>query len=203
VSVFKSTNGGQNWSYLQSLPTAVFTRTVGVKPNNPSMLFAGSVGLYLSQNAGSSFAFYGVGGVDWWSVNFDPHNPDKVFMTFDQGISEVNLNPFNPNSYTAYVSRDSLLNSLQIYGGDYFLTGDKVIAGMQDLGTQQIYQGGRQNVGSNDGGDCFFNKQDTTVAYGTYQNGGIFKKTNINIPFPQPGFTNPIDITNQLDANND
>jgi photosystem II stability/assembly factor-like uncharacterized protein len=203
VGMFKSTDGGQSWSFLQSLPTSITTRAIGINPNNPSLFFAGSLGIYLSQNAGSSFTFYPVGGVDWWSVNFDPHNPNKVFMTFDQGISEVNLNPFNPNSYTAYVSRDSLLNALQIYGGDCFVTGDKVITGMQDLGTQQIFQGGRQNVASSDGGDCFFHKQDTTVAYGTTQNGGIFKKTNINIPFPQPGYTNPIDITNQLDANND
>jgi hypothetical protein len=58
-------------------------------------------------------------------------------------------------------------------------------------------------VGSGDGGSSFFHKQDTTLAYGTTQNGHIFKKANIHIPFPQPGYTNPVGIMNQLDANTD
>ena len=203
VGVFKSVNGGQSWSFAQSLPSGIFTRAVGVKPNNPNFFFAGSIGLYLSQNAGSSFQFYGVGGVDWWSVNFDPHNPDKVFMTFDQGIVEVKLNPFNPNNNTAYETRDSLLNCAQIYAGDYFPIGDRVVAGMQDLGTHEVFASGTRNVASGDGGFSFYHKQDTTVVYGSYQNGNILKKTSIHIPFPQPGYTQPQTILNQLDGNND
>ena len=203
VGMFKSTDGGQSWTFLQSLVTSVVTRAIGVKPDDPDYLFAGSLALYISQNAGSSFSVYSVGGVDYWSVNFDPHNANKVFVTFDQGIVEVGLNPFNPNNNTAYIRRDTLLNSAQIYAGDHFVTGDKVIAGMQDRGTAAIYPGGDRSLGSNDGGFCFFHKQDTTIAYGSYQNGQIFKKTNIQIPFPQPGFTNPVSVLNELDANND
>jgi hypothetical protein len=166
-------------------------------------VFAGSVGLYLTRDFGTSFGFYGVGGVDWWSVNFDPHNPDKVFMTFDQGIVSVNLNPFNPNNNTAYIERDSLLNCTQIYAGDYFPVGEKVIVGMQDMGTYQVYPGGGRSVASGDGGYCYYHKQDTTMAYGCYQNGGILKKTKAHIPFPQPGFTQPVSILNQLDADAD
>jgi len=203
VGVFRSTDAGQNWVFLQSLATGLFTRTIAVKPNDPTFVFAGSVGLYLTRNSGSSFVFYGVGGVDWWSVNFDPHNPDRVFMTFDQGIVLVNLNPFNPNNNTAYVRCDTLLNCAQIYAGDYFPVGEKVIVGMQDLGTYQVYTGGERSVGSGDGGYCYYHKQDTTIAYGSYQNGDIFIKTKAHIPFPQPGFTQPVSILNQLDADAD
>ncbi len=203
VGVFKSTDGGLNWSFLQSITTTSFQRATGVKPDNPAFFFAGGTGLYLSQTSGSAFQFYGVGGVDWWSVNFDPHNANKVFMTFDQGIVEVNLNPFNPNNNTAYVYRDSLLNSAQIYAGDYFPTGDRVVVGMQDLGTYMAWPGVNRSLASGDGGYCYYHKQDTTIAYGSYQNGGIFKKLSIQIPFPQPGFTQPQSILNQLDANND
>ena len=203
VGIFKSIDAGQTWSFLQSIPTAVAGTAIGIKPNNPDFFFAGSVGLYLSQNAGSSFVFYGVGGVDWRSVNFDPNNPDKVFVTFDQGIVEVGLNPFNPNNNTAYITRDSLLNCAQIYAGDYFTVGDRVIAGMQDLGTRQVYTNGELGVAGGDGGSCFYNKQDTTVAYGSYQGGIIFKRTNIQVLPTQPGYTQAVTITNQLDANND
>ncbi len=203
VGVFRSTNGGQNWSFLQSLNSGVFTRAIGVKPNNPAFFFAGSVGMYLSQTSGNAFSYYPVGGVDYWSVNFDPHNPDKVIITFDQGVTEINLNPFNPDPYTAFVRRDSLLNCAQIYAGDYFATGDRVVIGMQDLGTVQAWVGGTRNVQGYDGGYCYFHKQDSTVIYGSIQNAGLFKKVNQHIPFPQPGYTNPIDILNQLDADND
>ena len=203
VGIFKSMDGGQSWTFLQSLLSGVVTRAIGVKPDNPSYFFAGSLALYLSQNAGNSFSVYSVGGVDYWSVNFDPHNANKVFVTFDQGIVEVGLNPFNPNNNTAYIRRDTLLNSAQIYAGDHFVKGDKVIVGMQDRGTEAVFEGRDQSLASSDGGFCFFHKQDTTIAYGCYQNGGIFKKANVQIPFPQPGFTNPVSILNELDANND
>ncbi|RYZ55415.1 MAG: hypothetical protein EOP49_02880, partial [Sphingobacteriales bacterium] len=201
VGLFKSIDGGQNWTFQQSLVSGEFTRTLGVKPNNPDFYLAGSVGLYLTQNGGSTFNFYGAGGVDWWSVNFDPHNPDKLFLTFDQGIVEIGLNPFNPNANTAYKRRDSLLNCAQIYHGDYFVTGDRVIIGMQDMSTSVAYPGGEHGIGAGgDGAWCFFHKQDTTVAYASSQNGNIKRKTNVNIPFGQSGWTNPVSILNQLDA---
>jgi photosystem II stability/assembly factor-like uncharacterized protein len=205
VGLFKSIDMGQTWSFVSTITSGQFTRTVGVKPDNPAMFFAGSVGLYVSLNSGGTLAFYGVGGVDWWSVNFDPQNANKVFMTLDQGVREVNLNPFNPNNNTAYVSHDSLLRTGQAYAGDYFVSGDRVIMGMQDLGTNLAYNYGvgERSVASGDGGACFYHKQDTTVCYGTYQNGNVFKKTSMQIPFPQPGFTQPLDIRNQMDANND
>jgi hypothetical protein len=160
--------------------------------------------MYLTRNNGGAFAFYGVGGVDWWSVNFDPHNPDRVFLTFDQGISLVGLNPFNANNNTAYVKRDSLLNCAQIYAGDCFPVGDKVVIGMQDLSTQVTYTGGTNGLGAGgDGGYSYYHKQDTTIAYGCRQNGDIFKKTKANIIFPMPGFTQPVSIMNNLDADND
>lgn len=203
VAVFRSVNGGQSWSFLQSLNSGIFTRAIGIKPNDPNYLFAGSVGLYLTKNAGASFDYYPVGGVDYWSVNFDPHNPDKVFITFDQGVVEVGLNPFNPDPYTAFKKRDSLFNCAQIYAGDFRWSGDKVLVGMQDLGTHQAFSGGTSNVLGNDGGYCFYHKQDSTKAYVSYQNGRIFKKSNLHIPFPQPGFQQPVSILNQLDMNND
>lgn len=202
VGVFKSTNGGQSWTFLQTLVSGVFTRAIGVKPDNPNFILGGSVGLTLSQNGGSSFVAYPVGGVDYWSVNFDPVDPNKVIITFDQGISEVNLSPFNPDPYSAYVKKDSLLNCSQIYAGDFHLTDERVIFGLQDLGTKLIRDGKVSNVGGNDGGYCFFHKQDTTVVYLSYQNGRILKKNNLHIPFPQPGFQNPVSILNQLDADN-
>lgn len=203
VGVFKSTDAGLNWTFLQSLNTGIFTRAIGVKPDNPNVFIAGSVVPYLSQDGGSTFLYYPTGGVDYWSYHFDPHNPNKIFVTFDQGLNEISLVPFQQFSSQAYQERDSLFNCAQIYTGDYFVKGDKVIAGMQDLGTHQVWPTGTRNVASGDGGYCYFHKQDTTVAYGSYQNGEILKKTSIHIPFPQPGFTQPVSILNQLDANND
>lgn len=203
VGVFKSTDAGLNWTFLQSLSTGIFTRAIGVKPDNPNLFIAGSVVPYLSQDGGNTFLYYPTGGVDYWSYNFDPHNPNKIFVTYDQGLNEISLVPFTPFGDMSYKTRDSLFNCAQIYTGDWFVTGDKVIAGMQDLGTHQVWPSGTRNVASGDGGYCYFHKQDTTVAYGSYQNGEILKKTNIHIPFPQPGFTQPVSILNQLDGNND
>lgn len=59
--MFKSTDSGQNWSFVQSLSTASFTRTVGIKPDDPGFVFIGNVGMVLTQNSGSSFISYNTG----------------------------------------------------------------------------------------------------------------------------------------------
>ncbi len=58
--LFKSTNSGEDWTSFTGLPQGA-TRTVGISPKNPDMLFAGIelIGFYSSQD----------GGVSWQQVS--------------------------------------------------------------------------------------------------------------------------------------
>lgn len=201
VGVFKSTDAGKNWTYMKKLNVGRFTNAIGVKPDDPDFVIGGSVGIELTRNGGNSFIPYTAGGVDYWSVNYDPANPDRVFTTLDHGINEYILSPFISDPQQSYTERDSMLNTAQIYYGDYWNTGDRVVMGMQDNGTL-VAGNEKANVGSSDGTYCYFHKQDSTVIYFATQNGRIQKKENVFIPFPQPGYKNPVYILNQLDADN-
>lgn len=201
VGVFKSTDAGKNWTYMKKLNVGRFTNAIGVKPDDPNFVIGGSVGIELTRDGGNSFISYTAGGVDYWSVNYDPANPDRVFTTLDHGINEYVLSPFNSDPQQSYTERDSTLNTAQIYFGDYWNIGDRVVMGMQDNGT--LVAGNEEaSVGSADGTYCYFHKQDSTVIYFATQNGKIMKKENAFIPFPNTGFKRPAYILNQLDADN-
>lgn len=202
VGVFKSTDAGKNWTYMKPLNVGRFTNAIGVKPDDPDFVIGGSVGIELTQNGGNSFIPYTAAGVDYWSVNYDPANPDRVFTTLDHGINEFILSPFNSDPQQSIIERDSMLNASQIYYGDYWNTGDRIVIGMQDNGTL-VAGNEKANVGGgSDGTYCYFHKQDSTVIYFASQNGRIMKKENVFIPFPNTGYKNPVYILNQLDADN-
>ena len=201
VGMFKSSDGGLNWNFLKSFNMGMFTTTVGVKPDDPNIVFGGSVGMEASADGGNSFHYYTAGGVDYWSVNFDPNDPSSVFITLDHGIIEYELSPFQSDPYATLKQRDSLLNSGQIYQGDFWKTGDRVVIGMQDNGSRLT--GDYENsVGGADGGYCYFHRQDSTIIYFSQQNGRIMKKDKAYIRFPDPNYTQPFRIMNQMDADN-
>src|SRR5207245_2080938 len=53
--VFKSTNGGANWSAANSGLTATDVRALAVDPQNPSTVYAGGDGVFKSTNGGATW----------------------------------------------------------------------------------------------------------------------------------------------------
>jgi hypothetical protein len=204
VGVFKSVNGGSNWTYTGVLNSGVHTRAIGVKPDDPNFVFAGSVGLNVTLDGGETWSGYQAAGVDYWSVNYDPNNPDVAFVTYYGGVARFDLDPFMPNPWDAVTRMDSLLRNTQIHAGDFFPSSNSVIVGMQDIGTRvRMADGSSLQAGSNDGSYCYIHKQDSNTAYVSWQNGRIMKKENVHIPFRQVGYKNPEYILGQMDTNND
>ncbi|NOR33649.1 MAG: hypothetical protein GQ579_03090 [Bacteroidales bacterium] len=126
--LFKSTNSGEDWTSFTGLPQGA-TRTVGISPKNPDMLFAGIelIGFYLSQD----------GGVSWQQVSaglepngshrdlvFDPTNPQIVYLadllsgvyrSTDEGISWEKIN--NGLSTRAVTSLSISSDGQHLYAG--------------------------------------------------------------------------------------
>jgi|GEM_PF-6624705 len=204
VGVFKSTDGGSNWTYTGVLNSGVQTSAIGVKPDDPDFVLGGSVGLNVTTDGGQTWNGYQAAGVDYWSVNYDPHNPDVVFVTYDGGVARFDLNPFKPNPWDALTKLDSLLKNTQIHAGDFFPTSNSVVVGMQDIGTRaSMEDGSHRGISGNDGSYCYVHQQDSTIVYASYQNGRILKKENLHIPFPQPGYKSAYLIQGQMDSNGD
>jgi photosystem II stability/assembly factor-like uncharacterized protein len=126
--LFKSTNSGEDWKSFTGLPQGA-TRTVGISPKNPDMLFAGIelIGFYSSQD----------GGVSWQQVSaglepngshrdlvFDPTNPQIVYLadllsgvyrSTDEGISWEKIN--NGLSTRAVTSLSISSDGQHLYAG--------------------------------------------------------------------------------------
>jgi len=89
--VFKSGNGGANWSAANSgLPVGYFARSLAIDPRNPSTLYAGgsctvlgSCGIFKSTDGGTSWspANSGLDGavILVESLAIDPQNPSTVY----------------------------------------------------------------------------------------------------------------------------
>jgi hypothetical protein len=95
--LFKSTDGGQNWTPLTNSedPTngfdcnAFFTNVIAVSPVNPDIVFFGGTFLYRSIDGGRTWSSRnGIGKihVDVHAIVFDPQSPGRVYIGTDGGV---------------------------------------------------------------------------------------------------------------------
>jgi photosystem II stability/assembly factor-like uncharacterized protein len=88
IGLFKSTDGGGNWTALSGLPEEMPVRAVAVSPADSQYVLAGidGVGVYISHDGGSTWR-EGVAGLEpngsLHDIVFDPMNPQVVY-TSDQ-----------------------------------------------------------------------------------------------------------------------
>lgn len=112
VNMFKSTNGGQSWSQLGTLPGTSTIQAIAISPANVQVIWAakGAI-LYKSTNGGTSWTAITSlpsGNVSYiachntdqnkvWVTYSGYTNTNKVFESTDQGVSWTNLSGSIPN----------------------------------------------------------------------------------------------------------
>lgn len=139
--IYRSSNSGGRWDRVCPIDSlrgymragqGIHVNCIAVHPQNPNIVYAGSVGLIKSINGGSRWAGIDGGHDDYLFVSFDPANSNALFIGNDGGI-------FNRNETTGAISVDIpfLGNSpLQSYGLDIgWSDGGFMVSGTQDNGT--------------------------------------------------------------------
>ena len=92
--IFKSTDGGANWTQLKNGLPDVVQANLAIAPSNPNRIYATvagmqSIGVYRSEDAGASWTKITddqrpagrIGGGDLSVPRVDPKNPDVVYIT--------------------------------------------------------------------------------------------------------------------------
>lgn len=82
--IYKSTDGGTNWSVLNTgLENSFYIWSLAVDPNNPAVLYAGieNNGIYKSTNGGIDWVAVntGLGSFNVWAIAIDPNNPSILY----------------------------------------------------------------------------------------------------------------------------
>lgn len=192
--LYKSTNGGNNWSLINSGVAASsnyawFNRICKIDPSNSNKLFCGGLEMELSNNGGTSFSSVGSSHVDHHAAAFARSNPDYIVIGNDGGVD------YSTNGGTTWQASQTLPIT-QFYAGDIdFNNPNTILAGAQDNGTlrttgsvsiwNEIYGG--------DGFYCLVDYTNSQRLYASSQNGGIVRSTNGGASF-QSGSTG-LDIT--------
>jgi uncharacterized repeat protein (TIGR01451 family) len=86
--VFKSNDGGSNWTAINAGLTSVDVRALDIDPTRPNILYVGTAdGVFRSTTGGSSWTAVNA-GLSSLSVNrlaIDPSRPDRVYIRTDEG----------------------------------------------------------------------------------------------------------------------
>ncbi|PYS46203.1 MAG: hypothetical protein DMG13_30485, partial [Acidobacteria bacterium] len=86
--VFRSTNGGMNWTAVNSGLTTVFVSTLTIDRSKPKTLYAGTdVGVFKSADGGSSWTAIngGLTSVEVYALTIDPSNPATLYAGIGGG----------------------------------------------------------------------------------------------------------------------
>ena len=183
ISLFKSTNFGENWTdvdpdhELQQADAGFswYFGQVRVHPTNPDIVFVLDVVVMRTSNSGSTWTENNQTHVDHHALTFNPNDPNNLILGNDGGMNISTDTGINwgahiqiPATQFYEIGLDAS-NSLAYYGGT------------QDNGTNRTTDGGIDNWQHIYGGDGFYVLVDFTnpnVIYAESQNGGLGKSTN-------------------------
>ena len=85
--VYKSTDGGKTWQHLGLKDTMYITRIV-IHPTNPNIVYVGAMGHYFGPNEERGVFMTADGGKTWAKT---------LFVDAEHGISDMDIDPSNPN----------------------------------------------------------------------------------------------------------
>ncbi|MEP7168467.1 MAG: T9SS type A sorting domain-containing protein [Bacteroidota bacterium] len=201
---YKSTDGGVTW-FLITNPDNVGLYcfadqilSIVVKPDNPDFVItAGAQGCY-SLNGGQSYLYLQYGRTDHHSLVFSKFNNNLLYVGNDQGINSFDCGviPLAP------VDLIHSYNTVEIWGGSYYPSGNNIFIGAQDNCFDKNNNGDsvvvRINGYGSDGKNVHVNQQDPNIAYAAGDFAEMFKCTNAMSATPV--FTH---ILNGLDTNAD
>lgn len=215
--VYRTTDGGITWQTLlgrgstldpfsQPLPSSLggcqggYDDCIAVVPNDKTKIYVGGVVLYcysdgLSWKRADKIGSEG-GGYDDPSyihadkhfITFDPHNPERMFVTHDGGISRSdNANSGFPTP--RFKSIDKGYNAIQFYSIAASTAGE-VLGGAQDNGTRYIdFKGNTirasKQVMGGDGFFCEFSHLNTNIMFGSVYFADMKRSGNKGLSFSE------------------
>jgi uncharacterized repeat protein (TIGR01451 family) len=86
--VFKSNDGGSNWTDINAGLTSVDVRALDIDPTRPNILYVGTAaGVFRSTTGGSSWTAVnaGLSSLSNSSLTIDPSRPERVYIRTDDG----------------------------------------------------------------------------------------------------------------------
>jgi len=213
LNIFRSTNGGNNWTTLTG-PAALnngansqtwFNLIAAVDPNNPNVIVAGGLNLARSTDGGDNWTTITGSG----TVHVDHHalvfNGSSMLINGNDGgvYYSTNINAGTP----AFINKNNGYNVTQYYACDVHpSTTNYFLAGAQDNGTQKFTVAGinsTTNATGGDGGFCHIDQTDgqlqitatTGNNYNRSLNGGAsFSSLGASINNDRGQFINPTDF---------
>jgi len=94
--IFKSVDGGSNWTPVNEGLTSLGVLSLTIDPAHPSTLYAGSYGLFKSTNGGGSWGITGIEDSPVSSVAIDSKNTSTLYATTalsrDAFVAKLNAN---------------------------------------------------------------------------------------------------------------
>lgn len=181
--VYKSTNKGLNWTTLgmNGLESSGFDWYIGVietAPNNPGVLYVGSIDMFRTTNNGSSWTNL----TNAYSGTFDQQHPDQHAFWINPLNSQYIINGndggifISTNGGTNWSKRYDLPITQYYAGCIDFLNPAKKYGGTQDNGSHgSVNPGpaGWEVLYGGDGFHCAVDYTNSNVIYMESQNGGI------------------------------
>ncbi|MCH7904087.1 MAG: hypothetical protein IH944_05910 [Armatimonadetes bacterium] len=175
--VFKSTDGGESWTRINSITQRPFYYSqIRVDPNDDSVLFAPGLQLMRSTDGGETFENSGRNThSDHHAFWFDPHNAEHLLLGSDGGVYQSWDQGVNWNYHSNIVA--SQIYHLAVDTREPY----HVFAGFQDNGSwggpsrKRNGQGNRNadwyRVGGGDGFICLVDPNDPNTVYTEIQDG--------------------------------
>lgn len=177
--LFKSNNGGLNWTKKSSTPQILgyssdgssndgqgaYNLTITVDPKNAANVFVGAINIWNSRDSGSTWKLkspwaFGV-HADKHHFIYSPHNANKLYISHDGGLDR-SLDTGN----TWKTITDGLTASEFYKMGQSALNREKALGGLQDNGLNLYKNGIFYTIrGGDHGGDFLFDYLDSNSQY--------------------------------------
>ncbi|RMF21963.1 MAG: T9SS C-terminal target domain-containing protein [Bacteroidetes bacterium] len=184
LGFFQTTDFGANWTALTCPSTTDnqlwYDLILAVDPTDPTRVFAGLVGLYLSEDSGNSWTTLGGIHVDHHMILFDPGDPTRALFGNDGGVY---LSTNADNSSPSFIDKNLGYNVTQYYAMALHpdSASNVMIGGTQDNGSHRLTNpglGAAISILGADGGWCFIDQDTPDIRIASQQFGSFFVSTN-------------------------
>lgn len=181
VGVYKSSNGGESWTFQGNPQTGTnesfgfpwYCLALGVDPLDTNKLVAGSAGYTYTLDGGKTWRRGRNSHADYHVFKFRPDRQGYFYAGNDGGIYEYNWETVG----SQFVDKNEGYNVTQIYAGTFTPDTLGTLIGSQDNWSKYAHQGRpdfRQVYGG-DGSFCHIHQQNPNIAYMSSQNANLRK----------------------------